>query len=54
MFLYLFVSFHTVYRQGWAKTFIKALLFFVLFSAIACLIAFCLIIWMLVEVAEAV
>ncbi len=54
MFLYLFVSFHTVYRQGWIKTFIKALLFFTLFSTIACLIAFCLIIWMLVGIAETV
>ena len=33
MFLYLLMSFRTVYRQGWGKTTLKAVLFYVLFTA---------------------
>ena len=54
LFLYMLVSFRTVYRQGWAKTTVKAVLFYVLFSAIASLLAATLLIWLLAAEAEAI
>ena len=54
LFLYMLVSFRTVYRQGWVKTTVKAVLFYVLFSAIASLLAATLLIWLLAAEAEAI
>ena len=54
MFLYLLVSFRTVYRQGWGKTTVKAVLFYVLFTAIASLLAAALLLWLLATEAEAI
>ena len=54
LFLYMLVSFRTVYRQGWVKTTVKAVLFYVLFSAIASLLAAALLIWLLAVEAEAI
>ena len=54
MFLYMLVSFHTVYRQGWVKTCLKALLFFTLFTIIATLLACVLLLWLLATEAEAI
>ena len=54
MFLYLLMSFRTVYRQGWDKTTLKAVLFYVLFTAIASLLATALLLWLLATEAEAI
>lgn len=54
MFLYLLVSFRTVYRQGWGKTTVKAVLFYVLFTAIATLLAAALLLWLLAMEADAI
>lgn len=54
MFLYLLVSFRTVYRQGWGKTTVKAVLFYVLFTAIASLLAAALLLWLLAMEADAI
>ena len=54
MFLYLLMSFRTVYRQGWGKTTLKAVLFYVLFTAIASLLAAALLLWLLAMEAEAI
>ena len=54
MFLYLLMSFRTVYRQGWGKTTVKAVLFYVLFTAIASLLAAALLLWLLATEAEAI
>ncbi len=54
MFLYMLVSFRVVYRQGWAKTTVKAVLFFVLFSTIAALLASALLLWLLAAEGEAI
>lgn len=54
MFLYLLMSFRTVYRQGWGKTTLKAVLFYVLFTAIASLLAAALLLWLLATEAEAI
>lgn len=54
MFFYMLVSFHTVYRQGWVKTCLKALLFFTLFTIIATLLACVLLLWLLATEAEAI
>ena len=47
LFLYLLLSFRQVYRQGWIKTFIKTVLFFLTFSAIALLLAFAFFVYLL-------
>ena len=52
MFIYMLVSFHTVYRQGWVKTSLKALLFFTLFTLIATLLACALLVWLLATEAD--
>ena len=52
MFIYMLVSFHTVYRQGWVKTSLKALLFFTLFTLIATLLASALLLWLLATEAD--
>ena len=54
MFIYMLVSFHTVYRQGWVKTSLKALLFFTLFTLIATLLASALLLWLLATEADAI
>ena len=54
MLLYLLMSFRTVYRQGWGKTTVKAVLFYVLFTAIASLLAAALLLWLLAMEAEAI
>ena len=50
MFLYMFVSFHVVYRQGWIKTLVKSVLFFATFTAIALLVAALLLLWLVVTI----
>ena len=50
MFLYMFVSFHVVYRQGWIKTLVKSVLFFATFTAIALLVATLLLLWLVVTI----
>ena len=54
MFLYMLVSFRTVYRQGWGKTTMKAVLFYVLFSTIASLLAAALLLWLLATEADTI
>lgn len=54
MFGYLLVSFRTVYRQGWGKTTLKAVLFYVVFTVIATLLAAVLLLWLLATEAEAI
>lgn len=47
LFIYLSVSFHTVYREGWGKTLVKNLLFSVIFTILACVIAAGMLTWVL-------
>lgn len=54
MFGYLLVSFRTVYRQGWGKTTLKAVLFYVVFTVIATLLAAVLLLWLLATEADAI
>lgn len=54
MFGYLLVSFRTVYRQGWGKTTLKAVLFYVVFTVIATLLAAALLLWLLAMEADAI
>lgn len=44
VFLYMLLSSHTVYREGWFKTLVKSLLVFGSFTFVALCIAFVLII----------
>lgn len=52
MIFYLLVSFHTVYGQGWGKTTLKAVLFYIVFTAIAVLLAILLLLWVLAMEAD--
>lgn len=47
LFIYLSVSFHTVYREGWGKTLIKNLLFSGIFTLLALVIATVMLTWVL-------
>lgn len=54
MFLYMLVSFHTVYQQGWVKTVAKTILFYITFTLIATIIATVLLIWLIAIEGETV
>lgn len=51
---YLLVSFRIVYRQGWGKTTLKAVLFYIVFTIISTLLAAALLLWLLATEAEAI
>lgn len=54
MFFYMLVSFHEVYRQGWMKTTVKTLLFYITFTFIATAIATTLLIWLIAIEGDAI
>lgn len=54
IYLYMLISFHEVYRQGWIKTIVKSAIFFISFSFIAILLALILFIWLLMIESESI
>lgn len=52
MFIYTYISLHTVYHRGWVRTLIKTTVFLTIFSLIALLIAAILLIMLLSSLSE--
>ena len=52
MFVYTYISLHTVYRRGWIRTFVKTTVFLAVFTFISLAIASVLLIMLLSSLSE--
>ena len=52
MFVYTYISLHTVYRRGWIRTFVKTTVFLAVFTFISLAIAAALLIMLLSSLSE--
>lgn len=52
MFVYTYISLHTVYRRGWIRTFVKTTVFLAVFTFISLAIAAVLLVFLLSTLSE--
>ena len=52
MFVYTYISLHTVYRRGWIRTFVKTIVFLAVFTFISLAIAAALLVFLLSTLSE--
>ena len=52
MFVYTYISLHTVYRRGWIRTFVKTTVFLAVFTFISLAIAAALLVFLLSTLSE--